>query len=360
MATTTAVASYRAAGQPDDAVGAVGDTCFDTLNRITWVKQPNNTWVGGGYSNIGPTGPAQLSGTGDPAAGFGQIGNGYTDQASGATWLKSSSGWAKVGTTIGPQGVPGPITLTSQSATNGPTVGLTGNTLSATPTPLAYVGSSLVHTIAYGFGTAFMGGLFVNNSGASVVFNLTDLAAGATLYSVSVAANSLLPVGQFSTAAYPMPQGRSYQWQVTGTAAVTGIYINPLYLLPAVTPSYSVGQLAFCGRSSATTTYTNVYTALFVGAVGSTNYSLIFRKPTSLYYVTCYNQTNAALSFGMANFTAGNYLWQQSVPANTTQSFGPFVVGAIPFTVGSTYYWAATGNGTGAAYVDGQVVYSAA
>jgi hypothetical protein len=349
MATTSQVTSYRAAGQPDDAVGAVGDICWDTQNRVTWVKQANNTWVGGAYSNIGPTGPAMLSGTGAPASGIGQAGNGYTDTATGNTYLKSSSGWALTGSIIGPTGPQGPSTLGSAGLAIGPAPSASAFAAGSTPgvLPLANNGQTPCQFLPTS-ASAFMGATLGNLYSAAVTFELYNQTTSTSVMTQAVASGTITTIGQFSATQYPLTANNVYVWRVTtGTAGSVPVYILPTYLTPSNSPSASVTYTGTAGFSANTTFTSTQVIAPVMGNTTAVPWEIRPFRSAYVYQVvatfTPSGSTPSSASLSLAFYAQGPNTTQATYTVTATglpQIIANLQSTALPMTPnGTQYYW---------------------
>ena len=361
---------YTSPGQPSDSVGVDGDLNWDTSNRITWGpkgKVNPGSWAGTAYSNIGPAGPAMLSGIGAPASGFGQNGNGYTDVASGQTYYKSNNAWTPAGSIVGPQGLagaPGQAAAPFAGAMQGPAAILSGvTTLSATPTVMSKQTSADAAIYVPSAPSYFLGGCLYVATG-TVVVELYDQTAGVSIFkSASYSTNSILPLGPLPAASaaaggYPLTAGNTYVWRATGSGAAV-VSIDPIYFDSVSVPlalggtslisgfnfpapqSTTTAQIAKLGNS------TTAYRYLRAGSRSYLHQAVITNNSTS-GYVTAYC---AVVASGGASGTvlataidAGGALRQvQPGETFTTPVYGTL----YQFAAATNYSWFTNGTATG-------------
>jgi len=359
-------------GQPDDSVGVAGDIAIDTRNHFCWGPK-TTTWAGTAFSMTGPTGPGILTGQGAPAAGTGVPGNAYVDLLTGDVWgpkatptswpatpasriagAPGKDGVAGKDGANGQDGAPGVSMLTSQSVGLGPSFSCTVP-VSTTPVLGTYPGSTQSVTFVPTYGTALMG-LSYTNVGGTLTLALVDTTAGATIYSVTATGNLTSFVGQFAVDQYPMPANHQYVWQITSATAATGnIWIQPMYLFPAASPTYNVSSLGMAARTNATFNSTAV--VLNAGA-SSTGLSFKFPKAASIYAITVNSTNTAALTLVLTNGTVQAIAL--TVPASAVTTFGPYALNQYVLTANSQYYWTVKGSGTGSIFVDAQILFSIA
>ena len=340
-----AITWYTSAGQPSDSVGVAGDLDWDTTNRIVWLKQANNSWVGGQYSNIGPTGPAMLAGSGAPTASYGQIGNGYVDATSGNIWLKSSSGWAQTGTinvntnySAVLQGAGPPNASTAPTVAVGQMYLDTTNSLLYPPataatytgftaTPINVVGptgasaqvqpalgnlasvwgpGSVLNGVAGGttyiptqnaglnnaavyvppVNSSVTGVQVTNfsNTGKTVYLYLAD-STGAVFVNVNAGngvASGTVVNYLYTAGTYSMTAGSTYTW-MAGLASAGTIYcaVNPIYTLPSTGPGISYYPMAV--NLTPGTAYTLSTSNQYLGTAGATSQQWYYKYNLASY-----------------------------------------------------------------------------
>jgi len=403
------MAMFTSYGQPDDSVGAANDYAIDPANRFLWGPK-TTTWAGTAISIVGPTGPGLLAGQGAPAAGTGIVGNAYVDTLTGDLWgpktapaswpaspssnlmgpagsiLRYGTGPAsssnppkqadgdsyidqQANTLSGPRangvwpapislvGPPGPTldVLTSQSVGLGPSFSCTV-AVGTTPVNGVYPGTTQPVVFAPTYGSALMG-LSYTNPGGAVTLSLVDQTTSSVVYSVSATGNLTSNAGQFAVNQYPMVANHQYVWQVTSsTAATANIWVQPMYLMPAASPSYNVSSVGTAQKTNTTFTATQIN----LTAGGSTvAQSYKFPKAGAVYSVTANNTNAAALTIYLSN-AAGTKILTLTAPANAITTFGPYTASQYPMVANTQYYWLVSGSGTGSIFIDMQMLFSVA
>jgi len=247
--------------------------------------------------------------------------------------------------------------LTSQSAGFGPAV------ISTTTVDVAGVyctipgAPGVIAQFVPTYSTSLMGMSFINNNATALTLRLADQTTSSWVYTVNLPASTASYFGPFTVNQYPMPAGHNFRWNVSANnTSVSNLYLQPMYLAPAASPSYNVSSLATGGL-------TNVAfsgTAVPVNVMGtSSGMSWKLPKAGSLYSFTVNNQHTNALTVALSVTGVGKPI-TVSAPANAVTTFGPYAAGTynIPATVQT--YWVVSGSGTGSVYIDTQILFSIA
>ena len=126
------------------------------------------------------------------------------------------------------------------------------------------------------FASALMG-VSYNNPGSALTLSLLDTTANKTIYSVSVAANSVGQMGMFTTTQYPLVAGNQLVWQAAG-AGISTCQVNPYYLAPAGGPNTALGIFADFTTPQGTTfsTSTPIYAQTAQSSTTTSTYARTF------------------------------------------------------------------------------------
>lgn len=350
-----AITWYTTAGQPSDAVGVDGDLNWDTANRITWGPKGRVTagsWVGTAYSNIGPTGPALLTGTGAPASNYGQNGNGYADLATGQTYSKGNNSWSQVGSIAGPPGDPTlafqPAAMVNYANAFGPSAAVNGQSIPTTTSPMFFPGTSIPHTFSPKVDSALTGAMVVNYNatGQTVGVFLVDVASGAIVANLGGQAAGALNAYSYPSTQYVLKAGKQYQWSIQRASAAGVAYaaVMPSYLTPSATPSSLSYPSQFIVNTS-TTVAKSASIDLSAPGMPSTTIGYYRNAAASfLYYVDITIAGSGQVQFYLynlvtsANFwTSGTAFYPTLSSTPTTYTYGPFPYSAWPFVPANNY-----------------------
>lgn len=259
---------------------------------------------------------------------------------------------------IGPSGPPGPSMLTSQSAGLGPAFVYT-STVSTTAVNGVAPGTSVASTFAPSYGTALMGLTYTNNSTTNdVTATLVNQSTGATVWSGTLTKNFNGTFGQFTVAQYPMAANNLYVWQLTSSASNTAnLFVQPIYLYPAASPSYNVSSLATAALNNTALSTAGV---VIPTAGTTTGLSWKFPKASSVFNFTVTSTYTSSVTLVLSK-ADGTAIASLTVPANSTALvFGAYLDGRYPMLANTQYYFLAKGSGTGTIVVDTQVLFSIA
>lgn len=350
-------------GAPTNAQGAIGQGYLDLTNGNFYGPKASNGAWGNAVSKIqGAPGTSALTGAGSPVTNnvLGVEGQSYLDTSAIVLYVYKNGGWGTGTSLVGPQGTPGPTYLTGFSAGIGP-YGLTpaGTAFSSTPYVVPLPGTTTPSTFTP-IGPSALMGLYAYAS-VAVTLTLYNVTAGASVYSVNLAAGQTIGSTYFAPTQYPLNALSTYQWQVTGAASGI-VQLEPFYLMPANTPGVTV-QICQAAGYSTNTTFSSTLTSLPVyggtsaqgiwahapprtGGVYSAQATYWPASGTpatasvklTLYYGAFSNGAGGAVGFNFAPVTATG-LPQTLLPPQLTD--------LSSLAVNNYFYWRATGTGTG-------------
>jgi len=320
----------------------------DVLPNLMFGPRAGGVWPAQG---VAVNGGVILSGNGPPQANVGSVGDVYYDLSNALFYPgKTLQGWVTTPISIvGPTGpsIQAQPQLGTYVSCTGPGVQINGVTTSATPQVMSASGTTLPGYFAPLTPSAFMGACVVSysNSVSALTFTLYDVTAGAAVYSTSAAKGTVNTVGPFDASAYPMVQGHTYQWQVTGAGAGYAT-LAPQYLMP------SSSQVSVSGYPSfylpATTLSTTALIMQAPNAAGNTQY---YRKPLGSYLYSV-QATVVGTGTATAQFsTVFNTGAMAASPAGVNYTFGPFGVSTAYLAANTNHTWSVTGSGSASVYI---------
>lgn len=331
------VAGARGADGSNGAQGLQGQQGVAGVNGTNGAK--------GDKGDTGPQGPIGLTGA------AGTNGTNGVDGAAGAAGPKGDTGAT---------GAAGGSTLSSQSIAPAPYNYTNALTLSGTPQAMIIPGSTVPASFTPLAPSALMG--FYAYSNVAATASLVDMSTGTSVYSMSLAANKNTLTPLYTASQYPLTQGKTYQWMLTGSGSAT-IMLLPYYLQPASSPALCASMAPLCGYAVNTTFSATAISAPVFGTAAGNNIGIYAPIRTGgIYgvqgtYIPASGTPSTAtvtITIAAGNVSTGadqanlNYTLKALTATGLPQTLlGPMISDVSSLSAGSFYYFKVAGNGTG-------------